>query len=190
VAVPNKEKEALGRWLRLIYTTVIDQVDTTPGHNLHVVIDEFAALGKFDRVLTDLATQRSAGLRYHLVVQDLNQLNELYGHGWQTVVGNCSIRQFLGVNDNFTAEYVSRALGQTTMHDGDDFQQEYPDHPPKRRPRFVGRELLTPAEVLAFNRDEMIVFTDRCPRPMRLPKAPYYNTWPWQERAVDLLSDR
>jgi type IV secretion system protein VirD4 len=186
VVLPNKEKEPLGRWLRLIYTTVIDQIDTLPGRDLHVVVDEFPALGKFDRILVDLATMRSAGLKFHLAVQDLNQLNELYGHGWQTIVGNCSVRQFLGVNDNFTAEYVSRALGQTTLHDGDDLQHEYPDSPPTRRPRFVGRELMTPAEVAHMDRQWMLVFADRCPRPLKLPKTPYFDTEPWADRAGDI----
>ncbi|MBI1256556.1 MAG: TraM recognition domain-containing protein [Chloroflexi bacterium] len=186
VVLPNKEKEALARWLRLTYATVMESIDGVAGRDLHVVVDEFAALGKFDRVLSDLATMRSAGLRYHIAVQDLNQLQELYGHGWQTIVGNCSVRQFLGVNDNFTADYVSRALGQTTVHDGDDFQQEYPDSPPQRRPRFVGRELMTPAEVVHMDRDWMIVFADRCRRPLRLPKTPYYQAIPWRERAADL----
>lgn len=183
VVLPNKEKQALARWLRLIYTTVIERIDQVPGRDVHVVVDEFAALGKFDRVLEDLATQRSAGLKYHLALQDLNQLHEIYGHGWQTIVGNCSVRQFLGVNDNFTAEYVSRALGQTTMHDGYDFQHEYPDSPPTKRHRFVGRELMTPAEVLSMPREEMIIFADRCPRPLRLHKSPYYSIDLWNGRA-------
>jgi type IV secretion system protein VirD4 len=184
VVLPNKEKEPLGRWLRLIYTTIVDQIDTLPGRDVHVVIDEFPALGKFDRVLVDLATMRSAGLKFHLAVQDLNQLNELYGHGWQTIIGNCSIRQFLGVNDNFTAEYVSRALGQTTLHDGDDIQHLYPDSPPTLRPRFVGRELMTPAEVAHMDRNWMLLFADRCGRPLRLPKTPYFSTEPWADRAM------
>lgn len=186
VVLPNKEKEALGRWLRLIYTTLMERIDTLPGRSLHVVIDEFPSLGKFDRVLTDLATMRSAGMRFHLAVQDLNQLNELYGHGWQTIVGNCAVRQFLGINDNFTAEYVSRALGHTTLHDGDDIQHEYPDSPPTKRPRFIGRELMTPAEVAHLERDWMLVFADRCPRPLRLPKTAYFDSWPWQDRALDI----
>lgn len=188
VTVPNKEKEALGRWLRLVYTSVIDRIDQTPGRNVHVVVDEFAALGKFDRVLTDLATQRAAGLRYHIALQDLNQIHELYGNGWQTIVGNCSVRQFLGVNDNFTAEYVSRALGPTTRFDGWDFQQEYPDSPPTKRARFVGRELMSPAEVLALPRDEMLLFADRCARPIRIWKCPYYTQPRWADAAHDLLA--
>jgi type IV secretion system protein VirD4 len=187
VAVPNKEKDALSRWLRLIYTTVIDRIDDVPGRDVHVVVDEFSALGKFTRVLTDLATQRSAGMRYHLVVQDLNQLNETYGSGWQTIVGNCAIRQFLGVNDNFTAEYVSKALGQTTLTDGEDFQHAFPDSPPTKRTRFVGRDLMTPAEVVGLASDQMLLFADRCPRPLRIWKTHYFATAPWSERAIDVL---
>jgi type IV secretion system protein VirD4 len=184
VVIPNKEKESMGRWLRLIYTSVMDQIDTVPGRPVHVVVDEFAALGKFDRVLTDLATLRSSGFRYHLAVQDLNQLNELYGHGWQTIIGNCAIRQCLGVNDNFTAEYLSHALGTTTVQDGYDYQQEFPDAPQQKRPRWVSRPLRTPSEILGLARDEMILLTDRT-RPFLLLKCHYFETDPWRERAND-----
>lgn len=185
VVIPNKEKESMGRWLRLIYTSVMDQIDAEPGRSVHVIVDEFAALGRFDRVLTDLATLRSAGFRYHIVIQDLNQLNELYGHGWQTIIGNCAVRQCLGVNDNFTAEYLSHALGGTTVQDGWDLQQEFADGPQQKRPRWVARPLRTPSEILGLDRGEMIVLTDRT-RPFLLPKCHYFDTSPWSERATDL----
>lgn len=185
VVIPNKEKESLGRWLRLVYSSVMDQIDALPGRPVHVVVDEFAALGRFDRVLTDLATLRSAGFRYHIAIQDLNQLNELYGHGWQTIIGNCAIRQFLGVNDNFTAAYVSDALGVTTVQDGADVVQEVPDAPPMRRPRWVSRPLMTPAEVLMLDRACMLLLTDRT-RPFDLHKSHYFATSPWAEMATNL----
>lgn len=185
VVIPNKEKETLGRWLRLIYASVMDQIDALPGRPVHVVVDEFAALGRFDRVLTDLATLRSSGFRYHIAIQDLNQLNDLYGHGWQTIIGNCALRQFLGVNDNFTASYVSDALGVTTIQDGADVVHEIADAPPIRRPRWVARPLMTPAEVLMLERDWMLLLTDRT-RPFHLIKPHYFECWPWRDAAIDL----
>jgi type IV secretion system protein VirD4 len=167
----------------------MDQIAQIPGRTVHVVIDEFAALGRFDRVLTDLATQRSGGFRYHIAVQDLNQLNELYGHGWQTVVGNCGVRQFLGLNDNFTADYLSHQLGQTTVQDGFDMQQEFADGPMTKRPRWVARALRTPSELLGMRRDAMILLTDRT-RPFLLPKCHYFATEPWKSRARDVLTIR
>ena len=189
VVIPNSEKVTLGRWLRLVYSSVMDQITAIGGRSVHVVIDEFAALGRFDRVLTDLATQRSGGFRYHIAVQDLNQLNEGYGHGWQTVIGNCGVRQFLGVNDNFTADYVSHQLGQTTVQDGFDLQQEFSDGPMSKRPRWVARALRTPSELLGLRRDAMIVLTDRT-RPFLLPKSHYFATEPWRTRARDIRSVR
>lgn len=185
VVIPNSEKVTLGRWLRLVYSSVMDQIAGLDGRPVHVVIDEFAALGRFDRVLTDLATQRSGGFRHHIAIQDLNQLNEAYGHGWQTVIGNCGLRQFLGVNDNFTADYVSHQLGQTTMQDGFDLQQEFSDGPMAKRPRWVARALRTPSELLGMRREEMILLTDRT-RPFLLPKSHYFTTEPWRSRARDL----
>lgn len=189
VVIPNSEKGTLGRWLRLVYSSVMDQIAGIDGRPVHVVIDEFAALGRFDRVLTDLATQRSGGFRYHIAIQDLNQLNEAYGHGWQTVIGNCGLRQFLGVNDNFTADYVSHQLGQTTMQDGFDLQQEFSDGPMTKRPRWVARALRTPSELLGMRREEMILLTDRT-RPFLLPKSHYFATEPWRARARNVLRRR
>lgn len=187
VVLPNKDKEALGRWLRLMYATIIDQVADIGGRRLHVVVDEFAALGRFERVLTDLATLRASNVHMHVAVQDLNQLMETYGNGWQTVVGNCALRQFLGVNENYTADYVSQALGPTTMLDGYDYQQRYPDEPPRPKPRYVGRPLMTPAEVQGMPKDRMLIFAERCARPLFLPKSPYYDSW-WANLAVDITA--
>ncbi len=80
----------------------------------HVIIDEFAGLGKLDFIMKDIAEARGAGLKYHLVVQNFPQLRMLYGEGWENLVSNSFIRAF-GVNDVFTSEYLSKMTGQATV---------------------------------------------------------------------------
>lgn len=174
VTLEKKELHSMSRWLRLIYASVIDRIYNIPAtRGLHVVIDEFPALEKFERVPVDLATLKKFGVQFHLVAQDFNQLHELYGHGWQSIVGNCSLRQVMGVNDNFTADYVSHALGQTTRRDGFDIVREHDDSPGIKRWRWVGAPLMSPSELMGMPEYQQIVLHDRG-RPFLLPKAPFF----------------
>lgn len=71
------------------------------------------------------------------------------------------------------------------MQDGWDYQQEFPDAPQQKRPRWVARPLRTPSEILGLSREEMIILTDRT-RPFLVPKCHYFDTDPWLDRAFDL----
>jgi type IV secretory pathway TraG/TraD family ATPase VirD4 len=80
----------------------------------HIIIDEFPGLGKLDFIMKGIAEARGAGIKYHLVVQNFPQLHHLYREGWENIVSNSFIHAF-GVNDNFTAEYLSKMTGQATV---------------------------------------------------------------------------
>ena len=80
----------------------------------HIIIDEFAGLGKMDFIIKDIAEARGAGIKYHLFVQDFGQLHHHYGHGWESIVANSMIQAF-GINDIFTSEYLSKLTGQATV---------------------------------------------------------------------------
>jgi type IV secretory pathway TraG/TraD family ATPase VirD4 len=48
-------------------------------------------------------------------VQDLNQLKRDYPEHWETFIGNSQAVTCFGVMDNFTAEYISKFLGTSTI---------------------------------------------------------------------------
>ena len=181
-----RHMDVYGRWLRLIYTALIDMIAGVAGREVAVIVDEFAALKRFDRVVQDLATLRGAGFRIHLAVQDLSQLQDLYGHGWQSIVGNCGVRQFLGVNDVFTADYVERLLGQTTA------EKPYAHHvkpwggegPGFWKSELVGRPLMSAAEITNMDQQRQIIVLDGMPKPLLTYKAEYFNYEPWRSRAM------
>lgn len=72
VVVPEAEIDNVARWMRILYSLIIDQVK--PGNasrdavRVHVILDEFPSLGRFDRVPRDMAVVRSYGINMHVVV--------------------------------------------------------------------------------------------------------------------------
>jgi type IV secretory pathway TraG/TraD family ATPase VirD4 len=178
VVVPPAMSAVMGPWLRFLYAGVMNQIGVMAGRPVHVVINGLAALGSARTLLADMVASGHAGIRYHIVVEDLSQLSRDYGHDWQVVLDHCSVLQYLGGSDPFTAEYISKALGATTVQDGYEGLIQ-------KTPRWAPRPLRTPAELLALSPEEMIILTDRAP-PFLLPKCPYNETQPWMDRAMDV----
>lgn len=81
-----------------------------------VMIDEFRQLGKMESIVSKLAINAGYGFRMVLVLQDLAQLDEVYGKATrQTTVSACQVKLFIRMNDVETSEYVSVMLGPTTI---------------------------------------------------------------------------
>jgi len=118
VVVPEYELATVARWLRLLYSVVMEQMrliaDAGNARRLHVIMDEFPALGRFPRVKSDMALTRKWGINFHVAVQSLEQLQAIYRDGWQEFCGVSMYQQVLGANDLTTAKYVSDRLGTTT----------------------------------------------------------------------------
>ena len=102
------------------------------------------------------------------ILQDLNQLKDSYRDGWQTFIGNARVLQFFGTADVFTAEYVSKLLGTTTVwSSGSTGDRESVSE--------TGRALMTPDEVMHLGADEELLFV-RGVRPIRAEKLPYFRS--------------
>lgn len=114
VCLPEAQLVPVGRWLRLVYATIMEHVRDDGGVPLHVLIDEFPAFGRFPRVKDDMALVRKLGIHFHIAAQSLTQLEGLYGPEWQAFMAASRYQQLLGVNDHTTAEYFSKRLGKTT----------------------------------------------------------------------------
>lgn len=85
-------------------------------HQVLIVIDEFRQLGKMGSLVSKLTISTHYGFRMVLVLQDLAQLDELYGKATrQTTVSACQVKLFIRMNDLETSEFVSKMLGSTTI---------------------------------------------------------------------------
>lgn len=114
VIIPADKLQSHARWLRLVVTTTMRAVVRKPNKRVCFLLDEFAALGYLPEVENALSTYAGFEITVWTILQSLIQLQAHYKDSWETFVGNSTVRQFFSVNDNFTAEYVSKAIGQTS----------------------------------------------------------------------------
>lgn len=142
--------------LRTLMAPPLAYVDGRPAsphrHQTLMLCDEFPSLGKLEEVETDLARGAGWGIKFLLVVQDITQLNGIYGLG-HSVIANTQTRAYFPTNDLATAEALSKSTGTTTM-------QTPHTTIMGRRLGFLGqvtrtiqptaRPLMTPGEILAM----------------------------------------
>jgi type IV secretion system protein VirD4 len=96
----------------------------------------------------------------------------LYGRGWQTFIANCGLKQFLGVGDIETAEYVEKLLGNATIKTRSQSSQGGISTSEARRP------LLTAEEIMRLGAHEQIVLIGAL-KPLLITKTPF-----WEQSAV------
>ena len=101
------------------------------------------------------------------ILQSLIQLKGIYGDKWEVFVGNTAVKQYFSVNDNFTADYVSKSIGQTSYVVGIDSWLGLKD------PKANARPLVSPDEVRRGSGDNIFVFIGAKP-PTLVAKLPYY----------------
>lgn len=101
-------------WMRLILQSArLGLKRAVVQRPVHFIIDEAAALGKFDLITTGLRAWRSAKIRLHLIYQEIGQVKGSFKDGGNSI-GNAEVLQFVGANptDWETAEYISKTFGE------------------------------------------------------------------------------
>lgn len=177
LVTPQVQFPTVSRWARLIYVYVMEQLrESEGGPDVHVVLDEFPTLGKFERVVNDLALSRSAGLHMHVVVQSLDHLKSTYGTGWERIQGTCALTQVLGVSDNATAEHISKMLGTTTIKTQSKSRQRnaHGGGGQSEGESFAARPLMTPGELLGMDSRQAVAIIGGM-NPVKLEKVGYFE---------------
>ncbi len=169
VIIPADKLISHARWLRLVVTTSMRSVIRKPNKKVCFLLDEFAALGYLLEIETALSTYAGFNMIVWPILQSLIQLKGIYGDKWETFIGNTAVRQYFSVNDNFTASYVSDAIGKTS-------------HMIIKR-NLMGkitamgsneRMLATPDEVRRYSGENIFAFMGEKP-PTMYPKLPYFT---------------
>ncbi len=169
IIIPADKLQSHSKWLRLVTTTLLRAVVRKPNKRVTFLLDEFAALGYISEIETALSTYAGYEVTIWPILQSLIQLQKHYGQGWETFIGNTAVRQYFSINDNFTAEYVSKAIGMTSHithkhNKGEDTMQ----------PEANQRLLITPDELRRASGGNIFAFMGEKP-PIYYPKRPYYT---------------
>lgn len=108
------------RWMRIVAnlaTAEMERVGYQPksGHRVLFMLDEFATLRRLEAIESAVSYIAGFGVKMAFVLQSLDQLKRVYPNSWETFYANCALRMFMGVEDNFTKDYVSKAAGDTEV---------------------------------------------------------------------------
>lgn len=117
--LPADRLNAFGRWLRLLIQQAITvnarNIEQKPEKSVLFLLDEMPALGHLAMVEQAYGLMAGFGIQLWGIVQDLSQLERIYGKSWQTFIGNSGVLQYFGSRDQMTAEYFSKLCGITTV---------------------------------------------------------------------------
>lgn len=111
-------QEKLAPWPRIIMNMILEAAqedyhqDPATGHHTLLMADEFASMDRMKILETAAPAIAGAGVKLFMVVQNLTQIKSIYGENWEAFVANAGTHIYYGFNDNFTADYVSKRLGE------------------------------------------------------------------------------
>jgi type IV secretion system protein VirD4 len=107
--------------IRILFQQIHDLLmEKIPGadepHQVLLMLDEFYHVGRMDSLVSKITISAGYGFRMAIVMQDIAQLDELYGRSTRvTTVSGSQIKLFIQINDLDTSEFVSEMLGETTQ---------------------------------------------------------------------------
>ncbi|WOS62031.1 type IV secretory system conjugative DNA transfer family protein [Sinorhizobium fredii] len=170
VVLPLEYMESHAAIPRLALACAVLEMQRKPLAKSKVIflIDEAATLGRVLRFPSWLATLRKYRVSIWSIWQNMGQLTDLYGKGWQTLIANCGLLQILGVSDLETAEHTEKLLGNCTI------QVASTNSRGERSTSQTARPLLMKDELRRLEEDRQIVFIGNL-QPMKLKKTPYWQ---------------
>lgn len=170
--------------MNLVITRLTEKLEFKDGmpvvaykHRLLVLFDEFPAFGKLENFEKQLSFVAGYGIKVLLIIQSLNQLFKTY-QTYNSIIDNSLVRVFFTPNTDETADKVSRMLGKATeLLENQSFSgnrlNPWLSHA-SYSTQEIGRQLMTPEEVMLLPGDEEIVFVNGIP-PVKCKKIFYYK---------------
>jgi type IV secretion system protein VirD4 len=122
ILMPDKDR-TFSPIINSIVTTILNQLYKTAyeyGNTLYsptfLILEEMANIGRIPNIQVMLGTMRSRRIYPMLIWQSLPQMKNRYKDCWEDILSMCDTHLYLGINDDFTAQYCSRFLGNTTIN--------------------------------------------------------------------------
>lgn len=178
LCLPNQQIGPMARWLRLFVNVAGARLmEGAPNVPVLFLLDEFPALGKLQMIERAYGEARGFGVKVWPLVQDLAQLEDIYGKRWHSFLGNAEAIQILGINDQFTAEEISKLLGDTTVYTTSTSTGFNPGGESSGTSiSEKDRRLMTPEEVRRWtSQAENSIALVRGAHPIKLHKLPYFK---------------
>ena len=181
LVLPMEHLTAFAPWMRLMvacayYACTHDVIHRERSeHRILFMLDEFANLGYMSNIKSAFSLGGGYGVTMWLILQDLAQLKQAYRDEWESFVANSDVFQAFAIQDPFSADKVSRMLGQTTV-----WQRKTRKSTRREGGRLIrdydedSRPLLRPEELRRLHPDRSILLV-RPYQPIAATKIRYYR---------------
>jgi len=120
VVIPIAHIGVMAEFSRLLITAITDtMLSGIPGrHHVTIVADEFARMGRIDKVLPIFEAGGGAGVSMIPVFQAVSQMTGIWGKDWETMKEGCDLRIYFPPKaDKETLEEIARFVGTKTIMD-------------------------------------------------------------------------
>lgn len=154
---------------------------------VYEILEEMANIGKLDRIEQLLGTMRGRRIYPMMIWQSLSQMKSRYKYSWEDMLSMCDTHIYLGINDDFTANYCSKMLGKTTVkikgtsQKGDKGLLSY--NSKTESDTYIQRDLLFPDECRGLDRKKTIAIQGSR-KPALLYKV-QYKYWEKENKICD-----
>lgn len=164
--IPADRLKSQPRWLRLVVTALMRSVVRNPGkRDVCFMLDEFYSLGYLSEIQTAMGLYAGFGIHVWAVLQNLVQLQEIYGNSWQNFIGNASVKHYFNIDDNFSADYISHSMGTYSVPSYNKLGELSGS---------TGRNLLNADELMNQSGETIYTRIDKL-HPIDAPKVPYFD---------------
>ena len=178
VCVPDESEvkhPIVSLYMSQVYAALVDAARNQPGGGLPTpvwfLLDEFGNIGRLSDIRNKVSAARSRKVRFLFVLQNLEQLDGLYGKDdAATVVGNCDTLIYLSTNSNQTAKTISDRIGSYTVKTTSVSSKPAMGAGVSGTESNTGRPLLEPDEVMRLKPGQALVLQAR-QHAARLPLA-------------------
>lgn len=175
LVLPVDKLQTYGRWLRLMVSigirTIARNTEKLPLPVLFF-LDEFGTIGKLSAVSQAVGLMAGLQMCIWVFVQDFIQLKRDYPNEWETFIANAAVITCFNVMDQFTADYISKMLGNQTVErisqatankrQGGFLRSADPNYSAMADQEF-SRPLMTPDEIRRLNVDAGLMITNYDP---------------------------
>jgi type IV secretion system protein VirD4 len=115
VILPAERLRELCIWLRLVNTSALRSLYSPRGMPVLFMLDEFAQIGRLGPIEDALGQARGDRVALWPVLQDYNQLRDLYEDRAESFAGMSGAVFGFARNDMNTAEWMSKRAGEETI---------------------------------------------------------------------------
>ena len=189
VGVTPDDLQRLAPLINLFFQQLIDlntrelpEQNPNLKHQVLLLMDEFAAIGKVNILSKGISYIAGYGLRLLTIVQSPSQLREIYGHdGAETLIENHALQIVFAPKNPRVAREISDMLGTNTIKQRSHGRQLTGKGGRSENVSDHGRALMLPQEIMRLGQQQALLLLEHCP-PVKCRKIRWYQDKAFKQR--------